>query len=206
MSESTRNDLIDAALAMFAEDGIDGPSLRAITRAAGQRNTGALQYHFGDRDELLRQALELRGAGADQARVEMLEAMGATATVREMATALVEPLADLLGAGGRDYLLVADEVLARPLRFGELYPVVVERPGLVEWAKLVEPHMPAGAIGRPLHRRFAAIRFAHSELANRSRNKAGRTGLALFSSHLIDLAAAIVVAPISPETDGLIRR
>lgn len=206
MSDSTRDSLINVALSLFAEEGIDGPSLRAITRTAGQRNTSALQYHFGDRNGLLREALVLHGSSADQARANMLATMGADSTVRELATALVEPLVGLLGAGGRDYLLVADEVLARPLRFGELYPLVVERPSLVEWAGLVKPHMPSGATGRPLHRRFAAIRFVHSEVANRARNKSGRSGLALFSSHLADLAAAIVTAPVSPETEALIRR
>jgi AcrR family transcriptional regulator len=40
----TRGELIAAAEHLFAARGIDGPSLRELTRAAGQRNTGALQY------------------------------------------------------------------------------------------------------------------------------------------------------------------
>lgn len=204
MTDATRDVLIDAAMPLFAEEGIDGPSLRAITRAAGQRNTNALQYHFGDRDGLLRESLDRYGADTDTARSDLLAAMGSDPTARQLATALVQPLAGLLGADGREYLMVADEVLSRPLRFGEHYPLIVERPSLVQWAKLVRFHMPAGTVGRPLHRRFAAIRFVHSEVANRARNKTGPSGL--FSSHLTDLAAAIVTAPVSPETEGLIRR
>lgn len=37
----------------FAEQGIQGASLRALGQAAGQRNTGAIHYHFGDRDALV---------------------------------------------------------------------------------------------------------------------------------------------------------
>ncbi len=206
MTDQTRYALIEAALALFAEDGIDGPSLRAITRAAGQRNTNALQYHFGDRVGLLEQALATKGQAVDEQRNLIIDAMASGARVRDLTEALVRPLAALLGSGGRDYLLVADEVLARPRRFGEVYPLVVERPSLVRWAELIEPHMPPGAVGRPLHRRFAAIRFVHGELAARARNHRGRSGLALFTSHLVDLTAAIVVAPISPETEALIRR
>ncbi|MEZ5378131.1 MAG: TetR family transcriptional regulator [Acidimicrobiales bacterium] len=206
MSDGTREILIAAALSLFAEEGIDAPSLRAINRAAGQRNTNALQYHFGDRDGLLRQALEDRGAVVDASRSALLNELEPDASVRDLAVALVHPLADQLGNVGRDYLLVADEVLARPMRFGALYPLVVERPSLVDWATRIEPHMPEGAVGRPLHRRFAAIRFVHGELANRARNNRGRSGVALFSSHLVDLTAAMVVAPVSPETEALIRR
>ena len=46
--------IMRAAEQMFAERGLDGVSLREITRAVGARNTSATQYHFGDRKGLLR--------------------------------------------------------------------------------------------------------------------------------------------------------
>jgi AcrR family transcriptional regulator len=49
----TREALLDAAQALFAAEGIDGVSLAAITRFAGQRNGGAIHYYFGGRDGLL---------------------------------------------------------------------------------------------------------------------------------------------------------
>ena len=50
---SPRDALRRSAEQLFAAHGVDGVSLRQITREAGQRNTTALQYHFGSRDGLL---------------------------------------------------------------------------------------------------------------------------------------------------------
>ena len=49
---SARDSLLDAAEQLFGERGIDGASLREIAAAAGQRNTGAVHYHFGDKQAL----------------------------------------------------------------------------------------------------------------------------------------------------------
>ncbi|MEZ5227702.1 MAG: helix-turn-helix domain-containing protein [Acidimicrobiales bacterium] len=206
MSDGTREILIAAALSLFAEEGIDAPSLRAINRAAGQRNTNALQYHFGDRDGLLRQALEDRGAVVDASRSALLNELEPDASVRDLAVALVHPLADQLGNVGRDYLLVADEVLARPMRFGALYPLVVERPS---WSTGPPVSNPTCRRGRSGDRSTGGSLPSASFTANWPTGPA-TTGVGqvsrLFSSHLVDLTAAMVVAPVSPETEALIRR
>ena len=69
-SETTRQLLIDAALKAFAEDGVQRASLLEITRQAGQRNRGAVHYHFGSREGMLVAVLEeqvdfLRGVMTD---------------------------------------------------------------------------------------------------------------------------------------------
>lgn len=48
-----RDRILETAIVFFAEHGIQGASLRALGQAAGQRNTGAIHYHFGDRDALV---------------------------------------------------------------------------------------------------------------------------------------------------------
>ena len=53
--------LIAAAERLFAARGIDGVSLREINREAQQRNTTSLQYHFGDREGLLRAIMAKHG-------------------------------------------------------------------------------------------------------------------------------------------------
>ena len=47
MATGTRQRLLDAALRAFAEQGVGTASLVDITRRAGQRNRGAVHYHFG---------------------------------------------------------------------------------------------------------------------------------------------------------------
>jgi AcrR family transcriptional regulator len=56
--EPARRQILDAALRLFATNGIAGVSLREIRLEAGQRNAGALHYHFGTKDGLLRALLD----------------------------------------------------------------------------------------------------------------------------------------------------
>lgn len=208
MTAETRGALLAAAATLFADGGIDGPSLREITRAAGQRNTNALQYHFGDRDALLRALLDGRGDAVDAHRATLLDGVGQAPSLRRLANALVAPLVAQLDdrPGGPEYLQVAGEIVARPVRFAEVFPLVTARPSLRRWAELVEAYLPPEAVGRPLHRRFAAIRFVHGELASRAREGRSRTDHRLFTSHLVDLVTALLSAPVSHETVALIDR
>lgn len=205
----TRRELVAAAEELFAERGVDGPSLREITRAANQGNTSALQYHFGGRDELLRAVLDKHGRDVDAHRTALLDQLELTgdATPRALAVALALPLVAKLDDrdGGPSYLRIAGEVVARQQRFAELLPLVVAGTSMRRWSRAVEPFLPPDAVGRPLHRRFAAIRFVHGELASRARERP-RGDHRLFTGHLLDLVAAMLVAPVSPETARLIRR
>ncbi len=49
----TRQQLLLAALRLFAENGIHAVSLRSINQAAGARNSGAVHYHFENKTGLL---------------------------------------------------------------------------------------------------------------------------------------------------------
>ena len=53
----TRQHLIDAALGLFAVQGYDGVTTRALTRAAGV-NLAAINYHFGGKQGLYRAVIE----------------------------------------------------------------------------------------------------------------------------------------------------
>lgn len=52
-TQETRRRLLDAAEALYGNHSIDATSFGQITRAAGQKNSNALQYHFEDRAGLL---------------------------------------------------------------------------------------------------------------------------------------------------------
>jgi len=55
-AERTRSALVEAAIAVFAEKGFSGGSVRDITRKA-QANQGAINYHFGGKEGLYREVL-----------------------------------------------------------------------------------------------------------------------------------------------------
>ncbi|MEN9684004.1 MAG: hypothetical protein RLZZ427_1755 [Pseudomonadota bacterium] len=45
------------ALKLFAERGVDGVTVRQIAEAAGQKNHAAVGYHFGSKEELVRELI-----------------------------------------------------------------------------------------------------------------------------------------------------
>ncbi|MCB8822633.1 TetR/AcrR family transcriptional regulator [Microvirga rosea] len=55
-ADRTRQALVDAAVAVFAEKGYEGASVREITRKA-QANQAAITYHFGGKEGLYREVL-----------------------------------------------------------------------------------------------------------------------------------------------------
>jgi AcrR family transcriptional regulator len=212
-SVDARTALIGAAEQLFARHGIEGISLRAITREAGQRNTTALQYHFGDRDGLVRALVEKHMGEVSLRREALLDLMEASGdpSLRDAAHAFVQPLVAKLGDrdGGPQFLQVAAQLVNQANR--QIDPeepvgaLVYDRRGVQErWARLVEPLMPAGSSGAPLHRRFAAIRFAYTELGRRAHD-APDGDARLFASQLTDLVTALLGAEVSPETRRLLQ-
>lgn len=201
-TQDTRQKLIDAARELLAERGVEGVSLREITRAAGQANVNALQYHFGGRAPLLAAVLEPFHREVDGLRHAQLDAIEARRgpSLRDFAGALVRPSAAMLRVeGGREYLRILGELVRDPARHGNR--AVGFRSSLDRWRKLVTPHMPEDVT--PLHRRFAAIHLAASELARRAELRRRRDDR-LFVSDLVDLVAGVLAAPVSDETRGLL--
>jgi AcrR family transcriptional regulator len=54
--QQTREQILDAAEALFAEHGVNGVSLRAIVGQAGA-NIAAIHYHFGSRERLIEEVM-----------------------------------------------------------------------------------------------------------------------------------------------------
>ena len=116
--------LIAAAEQLFADRGIDGVSLREINREAQQRNTTSLQYHFGDREGLLRAILAKHGREVHAGRNALLDQYEANGVddIRALASAFVLPLVAKLhdNDGGRCYLRITAELVNRTS--GEIEP------------------------------------------------------------------------------------
>ncbi|GAA1875861.1 TetR/AcrR family transcriptional regulator [Actinomadura bangladeshensis] len=214
----TRGRLLDAAEALYAARGVDAVSLREILQEAGARNATAVQYHFGDRAGILRAIFARHAPDVEARRHALLDAYeDGEPGVRPLAAALVRPLAARLAdASGRAYLQIWADVVNRP---DPIVPVAVlddpseavaggsggsslqmRHDSLCRWRALVEPLLEEDAAR--LHRRFTAILYASIELARRARS-GPRTDDRLFTSYLIDVVAAILGAPVSPETRRL---
>src|SRR6478752_7600534 len=94
-SEETRNQIKAAAQMLFARHGVDAVTVQQIVEAAGQRNNAALHYHFGSKEELIRQMVVDGAAVLDERRQGMLrelEARGGPLTIRDLMLVLVMPV------------------------------------------------------------------------------------------------------------------
>jgi AcrR family transcriptional regulator len=205
MAVSVRAALIDAAERLFAERGSDRVSLRDITTAAGATNSSAVQYHFGDRRGLVRAVLAKHEAEVDRRRHELLDAYEerGDADIRQLAAALVEPLAaELATPGGPGSLQLVADLYNRPNPTFEPNTLANGESSIDRWRALVEPLLTPQAVR--LHRRFDAMRFTVSELARRART--GRKDHRVFTSQLTDLVTALLSAPVSDVTSRLLRR
>jgi len=205
MASSVRDRLLRSAEALFSERGLEAVSLREINSAAGSKNPSALQYHFGDRVGLVMAVLERHQPEVESRRHAMLDEYEATrrGDLRSLAAALVRPFAAKLDTGS-SYLRLLADMLNQPIPL--IDPSILDNPGnsIHRWRALVAALMPEGTVRR--HRRFAAMQFALTELARRTRRPAGRGSRdhRLFVSQLIDLVAAVLSAPLSDETRALV--
>lgn len=94
----TKTNLLDAAEHLFAHEGVDRASLRAITQAAGA-NLAAVHYHFGSKEALVREVLARRLSPLNERRIELLdrvEGEGSAPAVEDIVRAFVQPTLEMV--------------------------------------------------------------------------------------------------------------
>ena len=214
--EVTRQRLLDAAVVLFAERGLRGASLREINEAAGQRNTNALHYHFGDRQGLLRALAARHSADIGERQRELYDACvaaGTTDDVRTMLGVLQRPAAEYLTKGRVEaawvrvsaLLLVSPRTTTEAIVAGLPDVVIVVGTALRD---MLSPPLPDELAVRRLQ---AVGESAAHLIADRARlaytRNPGRAGVdvELFISELLDMGTAALQAPITEETAALLR-
>ena len=70
--KSPKEALLDAAEALYAENGFDGVALRLLTQRAGT-NLGSVNYYFGSKENLFRQVVGRRLRPINARRLQALE-------------------------------------------------------------------------------------------------------------------------------------
>ncbi|MEK9901108.1 MAG: TetR family transcriptional regulator [Rhodospirillaceae bacterium] len=92
--EATRQRILDAAVRLFSEHGINGVSLRTITAEAGA-NSAAANYHFGSKKGLLDAVFERHASGIAAEREVLLadcrDAPGRPPLLEQIIAAFLEP-------------------------------------------------------------------------------------------------------------------
>jgi AcrR family transcriptional regulator len=87
-----RTAILDAAEQLFSKNGVEGTSMRDISKAAGV-NLGAINYHFGTKDRLALEAFARRLQPANRERIARLNALEEAAGRRKLKLeAIIEAL------------------------------------------------------------------------------------------------------------------
>ncbi len=95
-ARSTRAILLDEAERLFAKKGVQGTSIRQLSKAAGV-NVAAVNYYFGSKNGLVKAVLERRLRPINEARCQRLKALlakreeGFPLPIKEVIRAFVEP-------------------------------------------------------------------------------------------------------------------
>lgn len=91
---SPRDRILHAAERLFAEHGMSGVGLRAIT-AAAKVNLASISYHFGSKDGLLEALFEARAAPIAEERLRLLgectKAAGGAPALEDILDAFIRP-------------------------------------------------------------------------------------------------------------------
>ncbi len=97
----TMQRILDSAERLFAEKGYSRTSLRAITSDAGV-NLAAVNYHFGSKEELVRQVFQRKMAPLNRIRSDNIEqvleqarGMGRRPAVKDLLRAFIDPTFEL---------------------------------------------------------------------------------------------------------------
>lgn len=201
-TDATRAGLIDAATRAFADDGVQTASLVEITRQAGQRNRGAVHYHFGGRDGLLVAVLEQQAAFLSQREGELLELAKSRPAddVASVIECIVRPAVELAETGwrGRCYLQIVSELIEQdPDTRGEGVDEALAATGGHEvYAVLAERMAPCDDALRT-ERLALLTSFLLGAVSRRARS-AGRPQLDLdrFVDNLVDTGTAMLTARV----------
>lgn len=103
-ADETKLRIIAAAESLYAQRSLESVSFREIAQAAGNRNTNAVQYHFGNRETLVQaifawRVWQMEGPrGAALAQVEINDGLLDLPTLMRI---LCEPILDLTDDHGR---------------------------------------------------------------------------------------------------------
>jgi AcrR family transcriptional regulator len=197
--EPARRRILDAALELFATQGIEGTSLREIRLAAGQRNAGALHYHFGDKDKLLRALLDRELPLLVNRRLPLLAEAREKGDARSAAAVFVQPFAELATGTEHERWLVQflsqlnDDV---SLTNQDMRGLIGETGNQQAYSLLrpLVPEMPPKLLHERLHVGINSYLHAAALRAKGQRRKRYVTN-EVFRRNLVDMFLAALIAP-----------
>jgi len=184
---SSGDRLLDAAERLVALEGLHGVSSRAITQAAGHRNSNAIAYHFGDRRGLLTAVWFRRTAEIDRRRTRAITALEREGGVRDaeaLVAALLRPIAAEIVLRTPSYWARFNESLAGGYPLDALDRLAAE--------SAADPASVTGGLVRTLGHLRALAAQGREPLANRRAAQLLRMGITTFACWERDCDAGLL--------------
>lgn len=145
--EATREAILTAAERLFAERGVYNVSNRQISDAAGQGNTAAVNYHFGNKIDLVRAISRRHTEQIELIRDRLVAETVGSAELRDWVACMVRPVTEHLDSLGSPtwYARFNAQVTADPA----LYEAIASEPAaapslltLIEGLNTCPPDLP----------------------------------------------------------------
>lgn len=202
----TRQKLIRAGEYLFARHGLD-VSISEIHSHAGQKNSSAVHYHFGSKDELLREVIakhKITDTRADEIRARLAEHAD---DPRRVVDILIRHHCERLRTeDGRDFARISNHLLGRaPVRRalidGYEDPLNVSIDAEQALIRSCVPDMPDRTVNE---RALAGMAFIKHQIAERARSidegdDADLGDEEAFVANLVDMATGLLTAPVGAQ-------
>jgi AcrR family transcriptional regulator len=190
---TTKDRILDAAERLFARDGIEATSLRAITTEAGV-NLAAVNYHFQSKDALVRAVIARRVVPVNERRLALLDEVERAAgdgplPLEGVVEAFIRPVVEIYSSRGREFSPMMGRMYCEPEFFAE---------------RVYKEHL------EPLAARFVAAyeralpHLDRVELLWRMHFAMGAVGHTLAASHVLRLFSGGKCDP--SDVEGTLRR
>ncbi|MEG9862663.1 MAG: helix-turn-helix domain-containing protein [Parvularculales bacterium] len=194
--------MMRAAERLFARDGPENVTTRAIVEASGQKNESALQYHFGSRQGLIREIHNYWGEKIAKKRAAIITEMSTPAPLRDIVVMMFTPGFTLatedpdyrcyVKAFGQETVLSALPAITR-------VPAPEGANRLVEVLRKTLPHLSDDNLNQRIDWAIRLAAISMAQLANRKNAFRGEEARLAYH-RTIDAMVGILGADVSGET------
>jgi AcrR family transcriptional regulator len=201
----TKDRILDAAERLFARDGFEATSLRAIT-AEAQVNLAAVNYHFQSKEALVQAVIARRINPINAQRLALLDAYeaesgGAPLPLERIMDAFLRPIVELVGSHAHEFVPLVGRIYTEPGDFAaRLYKQQFE-PMKQRFFPALEraiPGLPPAELSWRIH--FAIGAMAHTMAASKILHlmSSGRCDISDVEGTLARLKAFILAGLTAP--------
>lgn len=205
-SRQTREDILDASVSLFSQNGFGGTSMRTISDAAGV-NLASMNYHFGSKAQLFAAAFQRCAAPINVERLRRLnaiEVMAGSPKVAEIVRAFVDAgeIGDANWSRLIAHIFVEPDAFAKPILKETFAPTVAR---FLEALEKALPHVPQDLLGLRFHLLIGAM--LHLVRFDTPINfRQGQTKLAKTKDSIDELVNFVVAGLCQAEGDQRLER